>query len=109
MAQFIIQIIDKEKEKFLLWSSDTRAPVSFLMNEEELRGHLFQEYGQDGAIGFSERIERARQHGTSCRIPSSVQQLIANNHAGNREQHLSIDEIKFYYRDEQTKAALERT
>jgi len=67
------------------------------MKLDELTEHIGEEYGQAGLDCLPQRLERVEQKGTSSRIDKSLDDVLALNHAGQRGQRLTAEEIYHRY------------
>jgi hypothetical protein len=88
MPRFIVEIRNPDDEsdrRLLEWSTVVDAPVTYGMTEAQFRASYREEYGSRGMLGLDARLERVRQHGTSCVEPCTVEYLTAGNRAGPNE------------------------
>jgi hypothetical protein len=86
MARGIIKLHDDE---YVEWSTVVDAPVSYIMNRKD----AISEWGED-------RVLRADTHGTSYRDipPTTAEEYVEYNRAGDNEECLTLDEIRRHYR-----------
>lgn len=106
--------IIKIKDKYFLWSTIVDAPVSCGADTLEEIKELCIEREQEQIRErieqcFDFRKERVEKKGTSSRISSSVNEVIANNHAGPNGEELSKEEIYEKYAEPSEDTAIERT
>ena len=88
--------IIKIKDKYFEWSAVTDSPVTFGMNELELRAYIKSEYGNSGIKNLDKRIEACKERGTSF-IGQDLNSITAGNRAGKLECELTIEEIYNFY------------
>lgn len=91
MPEFIL----KFGKQYMLWSTVTDAPATFLCSRAELVAHYTEQHGTSGARDLPERIARADKTGNSGRGPyaCSAADMIAQNRAGPREEHMPLAEL----------------
>ena len=77
--------------KYCEWSTVVDAPITYLLTEEEMRGHLHEQYGDDGLASFESRMERVRKQGCSG-MNYTRADLLSFNRAGPHESHLATEE-----------------
>lgn len=77
--------------KYLEWSTVVDAPVTYLMDEDELRQHVQEQYGQEGLRVLPERMARVAAQGTSAHDGTSKADLLDYNRAGENESHLATE------------------
>jgi len=92
MGRAIIKI----KDKYFEWSSIVDAPVTYGMNEEELKSYIKGMYGEKGLRELPARLVRVEETGTSF-IGSSLEDIIPFNRAGANEENLTKEEIYQIY------------
>jgi hypothetical protein len=85
--------IFKLKDRYLEYSTVVDAPVTSGMTLDEFREHYREEYGRKGMQGLEQRLQRVEEKGISAVLYKSVEDLLANNHAGPKECKLTVDEI----------------
>jgi len=60
---------------------------------DQLKEWYRDEYGRRGMLDFEERVKRAKETGTSCRIDrDGLESFLCVNRAGENESFLSIEE-----------------
>lgn len=77
--------------KYLEWSSVSDAPVTCLMDGDELKRYIQQEYGRVGLCELPGRMERIERYGISALDGTTKYDLLANNRAGPDESHLATE------------------
>lgn len=77
--------------KFCIWSTVVDAPITPLMNREELRGVLIAELGSNRALAFEDRMQRVALRGCSARNGTTKADLLRFNKAGPNETHLATE------------------
>lgn len=95
MERFIVKL---DKNKYVEWSSVVDAPVTFILNKEEMLSYLDEMHGK---ISFSKNrkdIDMADRKGTSSLIYNDVKLLLSCNGAGEKEESISLDEILKKYK-----------
>ena len=93
MGKAIIKI----KDKYFEFSTIVDAPVTYGMNEEELRNYIKDEYGNEGLKNLGDRLKRVEKNGTSFHGEDLESTLIVNR-AGCNEERLTEDEIYDMYK-----------
>ena len=78
--------------KFMLWSSVTDAPESPLLPEPLFKNFWHAEYGRSGWLDYEDRMDIAKKSGCSAH-GYTVNQVISNNRAGEKEKKLTKKEI----------------
>lgn len=91
MPESIVKLTDAGVERYLIWSTIVDAPVSDTLTRADVEATYQHQ------PGFSERMARVEKHGTSCREPTSVEDLVAFNRAGRGEACLTLDQILDHY------------
>lgn len=92
------RLIAKFGELYCEWSTVVDAPVTHLMTQVELRAYMQAEYGDSGVRNLDERLARVEQQGTSCRLGTTVQNLLNFNRAGPNEAHIgTLEEMVTAY------------
>jgi len=95
MPRYILKLHDNQKDKdyYFFWSSVVDAPVSEGLSKEEFTKVYQMEFGLDGMRGFPERMERVEDHGSSCALGQTADDMISGNRAGDNENELTKEEI----------------
>lgn len=109
MGKAIFKVDDNGEERFLVWSSNVDAPVTFACTAEEIEAYFVEEAVERAKRDTAMMLERARATGTSSRDGGSLADEGEANRAGPGETSLSADELfEFYVRrkEEPTKTAL---
>lgn len=78
--------------KFMQWSSVTDAPESPLLSEDLFTQYWKDEYGRSGVIDFPRVMETTKQRGCSYG-GMTVNEVISNNRAGEKEKKLTKAQI----------------
>lgn len=78
--------------KYLEWSTVIDAPVTNLMDPDELTEYIGMEYGQSGLNELPARLARVEKQGTSALSGLSKADLLRWNRAGENESHLATEE-----------------
>lgn len=103
-------IVRLKEDKYVEWSTICDAPVSRIMNEEELKDFMYrEELAKEVRVGMSEREQdlveklvslrteerwqRIKSTGTSSLHGTTAEQVINGNRAGEKETELSVDEL----------------
>jgi hypothetical protein len=89
MGQFIVKLAGK----YLVWSTIVDAPVSYGMDEAELREWIKDEYGEQGLRDLPARLARVEKKGTSALTYESAERTIWFNRAGPNETQLTVPQI----------------
>ncbi len=89
MPRYLIKI----KDKYFEWSTIVDAPLTYGMNEDELKFYIKEKYGNEGLAELPARLERVEKQGTSCHFNYTLEDIGGCNRAGNKEKSLTIDEI----------------
>ena len=95
MGRFVVKL---GPNQYVEWSSVVDAPVTNIMARHEMIQYLDH---QDGARAFHEnreRMKRADEHGTSCMAPTSRDDIIQFNRAGENEKCITLAQIKRRYK-----------
>lgn len=79
-------IIIKLQNLYCEWSTIVDAPVSYMMNAEEMTACIRERYGTEGAR--SSVLANLEDHGTSCGLPWTPARIIAYNRAGENGSEL---------------------
>ena len=103
MSRYICKFEDHGKSYYLEWSTIVDAPVTNGMSLDEFKAYYAGRYDTVGTRGLDERLERVEAKGTSSQIHDSLDQLIAHNRAGPKEENISKQQIiKLYCTDPNT-------
>ena len=90
MGRTIIKI----KDKFFEWSTIVDAPVTYGMDENELRSYIKDEYGNAGLEDLPKQLQRVQEKGASWHDEDyDLEQTVMCNRAGENESCISLDEI----------------
>lgn len=92
MPRYLIRL-ECPEERFLEWSTIVDAPITYGMDEQELRKWLAFEYGEEGRRTADSRIARCRKKGTSSYILPDLDSAVFPNRAGPDESEATLQEI----------------
>ena len=100
MGQAIFKVDDNGEERFLVWSSNVDAPITFARAAEEIVAMFGEDAKQQAIVEAEQMIERARLTGSSSRMGyNTLADVVTANHAGPGGSILTEDEIiEFYVR-----------
>ena len=60
---------------------------------EQVKDYIEEQYGQQGLRNLPDRLQRAKEKGTSSLIDESISDTLRCNRAGENEEHLTDDEF----------------
>jgi len=75
-------IIAKFGDRYMEWTTVSDGPITPLLTVPELKRYILQAYGYKELQELPERIARADAQGTSSRMGTSAQDLLAHNAIG---------------------------
>jgi hypothetical protein len=93
MGRFIIKL----KDFYLEWSTVVDAPITYGMTLDELKGHIKEEYGNEGLNELEHRLTRVDTKGTSAHADRNLIDTIWLNQAGPDERPATIVGIYHHY------------
>ena len=95
MPRYIVKLNDPQdnKDYYLEWSTVVDAPITYGLSLAEFHGYYQEEYGRMGMQDLSQRMERVEQKGCSSLLHDNADDLISGNHAGEKGEELSKDQI----------------
>jgi len=96
MGKFIIKMEKEGDERYMEWSTIVDAPVTYGLRYDEFLAYYREEHGRrdmDDLLSEFGRMARVQKNGTSEHGVESVHDTISNNRAGDKESHLTYDEI----------------
>ena len=89
MGRYIVKL-DKY---YFEWSTVVDAPVTYGLEKDDFLAYYKEEYGRAGMTELPARLERVELRGHSAMVTYGVDDLIADNRAGDNEECLSKEEI----------------
>ncbi len=87
MPKYIIKI----KDRYFIWSTIVDAPLTYGMTEEDLQAYFA--HAKNALRALPERLARVAKTGTSALDGLTLEKLLAGNRAGEKEAHLTMEEI----------------
>ena len=90
-------VVKLKEDKYVIWSTIVDAPITFILNKEEIIKYLEAMY-PNPKENHQERVDRADQYGTSAQLKMSTEELLQGNRAGPKETELSLEEILEQYK-----------
>ena len=102
MPRYIVKMERGGLSRYMEWSTIVDAPITRVMSLEEFKQHHQEEYGRRGVAYFDDRMARVEKTGTSA-YGDDLEDLWRCNRAGDKESHLTKDEIWAKYHDERPK------
>ena len=95
MARLIIKIHDDKlnKDWYLEWSSIVDAPVTYGLELDEFKKYYKEEYGREGMSELQDRLDRVEKTGCSSRHGSTLDDILASNRAGEKEECLTKEQM----------------
>jgi len=90
MPRFIVRLAE---DKYVEWSTIVDAPVTFIVSREQMLQYLDSWHGHSSYAENRARLDRADKNGTSAMSPLSMEELIRENRAGEKEKCISLEEI----------------
>lgn len=95
MSRYIIKLERDNRAWYLEWSTIVDAPVTYGMSLEEFKAWYRDEYGRrDYEQDFADRMKRVEARGiSSSTIGYTLDDLMMFNRAGDKEEHLTKDQI----------------
>lgn len=88
----MLNIILKIENSYIIWSEKDRHPLTHTMLKEKLFRWIEDNEGQDGVDAFEARISRCDKNGCSSAYHSK-ESLMSDNRAGDKNEHLTENEI----------------
>lgn len=88
--------IVKIKDKYFEWSTVVDAPITYGMSKSQLEEYIKNEYGRQGLGALPERLKRVEEKGHSFRGGygmMTLDELLACNRAGEKEEELTAEQI----------------
>lgn len=100
MAHLIARFTSKKtgRDYYLIWSTIVDAPITFGMSLQAFKGYYARQYGQ--MEDLKGRLQRVKSKGTSAIGYKNIKHLIRMNRAGEKEKHLTYDQIVSKYCEE---------
>ena len=89
MGEYIVKL----DGRYLLWGTIQDSPTTELMTLEEFETYYRNRFGSEGMRELPRRMERVAEQGHSCMLPYTLDELLANNRAGENETELSKEQI----------------
>lgn len=90
-------IVKLAADEFVEWSTIVDAPVTEILSKSEMQQYLYSAYGSSSTEDSDRRLALADANGTSFR-DSTVLELLSYNRAGDREETITLDQIRGKYR-----------
>ena len=88
------------EDEYVEWSTVVDAPVSWIMDRDQLAAHIQCRFGEVGLEDLDERLARCEKRGHSAFWPGagdSIDDLIRGNHAAADGTELTLDQLRERY------------
>lgn len=92
------QLIVKVDDGYVLWSTVSDSPETFIVTAEQLTAHVRKEHGEHGVRELASRLERVEKKGTSSMLDESADDTMWLNRAGLDETALTKKQLLTWLR-----------
>lgn len=92
------QLIVKVDNGYVLWSTISDSPESFIITAEQLTAHIRKEHGEHGVRALAARLERVEKKGTSSLVDQDADDTMWLNRAGLDETALTKEQLLSWLR-----------